>query len=367
MAGLLLLAPLLGSAACGDASSNGRPWTGDGGSGPDAAASGSSSSGGGSASSGSSSGGGSSSGSAVDSGPAHPGADGGAGEGGPPARTTKLVGYLPDYNGSYAGYATSVDFSKMTHINFAFLNPPSCGGTCTSGSDMTFGLGQSDADIATFVKAAHAAGVKVVASIGGGGGDQMIIQFYNPGLSTQLVASLDTWITAHDLDGVDLDIEDPGNMGQPYADFVSALVNEFRPKGKLVTAAVAQYLQGSMPDSALHQFDYVNDMFYSADVNGAKSELDFYVQQKGVPASQVVLGVPFFGQQGNSEPEYSQILQMYPNAWQTDSTNGITYVGEATMANETQLGKQYGGIMVWELTGDAPAPHSLLAVINNNL
>jgi len=37
------------------------------------------------------------------------------------------------------------------------------------------------------------------------------------------------------------------------------------------------------------------------------------------------------------------------------------------MAKEVQLGKQYGGVMVWELMGDAPAPHSLLQVIHANL
>jgi hypothetical protein len=37
------------------------------------------------------------------------------------------------------------------------------------------------------------------------------------------------------------------------------------------------------------------------------------------------------------------------------------------MAQETQLGKQYGGIMVWHLLGDAAAPHSLLKVIEKNL
>jgi chitinase len=46
---------------------------------------------------------------------------------------------------------------------------------------------------------------------------------------------------------------------------------------------------------------------------------------------------------------------------------GITYVGEATMAAETQLGMQYGGVMIWQLAGDAPPPHSLLNVIQSNL
>jgi GH18 family chitinase len=283
-----------------------------------------------------------------------------------------LVGYLPGYNGNYGDYAKSIDFSKMTHINFAFVDPPQCSGSCTSSSDMTFSVGQSDQDIATFIQAAHAAGVKVLASIGGGGGDQKIIQFYNQGLSDPLVASLDGWISAHDLDGVDLDIEDPGNMGANYATFVQALVGKFRPEGKLITAAVAGWIATSISQSdqgtfmgAVKQFDFVNDMHYSANMNDIASEMG----QWNLPMNRVNLGVPFYAQNSGdtSEIEYSQLLQMYPDAWQTDSSNGWSYVGEATMAKEVQLGKQWGGIMMWELTGDAPAPHSLLTIVQNNL
>jgi hypothetical protein len=97
---------------------------------------------------------------------------------------------------------------------------------------MTFSLhGQSDADIDALVAAAHSAGVKVLVSIGGGGGDQRIIQFYNVGLSAPLVASLDKFVSAHQLDGVDLDIEDPSNMGAPFATLVSTLTSTFHPEG----------------------------------------------------------------------------------------------------------------------------------------
>jgi hypothetical protein len=301
---------------------------------------------------------------------AAPQGNGDAGNGAPDAasaNTTRLVAYLPDYNGSFATYAKSVNFSKITHVNLAFVNPPSCGGQCTANSDMTFSIGQSDADVATFVNAAHGAGAKVLASIGGGGGDQQILQFYNANLSDALVASLDGYLKAHDLDGVDLDIESPPNFGAPYATFVSTLVKTFRPQGKLVTAAVAQYLQSNMPDSALHQFDFINDMIYSSDMSSATSELDYYVQQKNVPKNQITLGVGFFGTQGNNEIEYNTILAQYPNAWQSDSVGGISYTGEATMSKEALLGKKYGGIMIWELTGDAPAPHSLLNVVQTNL
>ncbi len=268
----------------------------------------------------------------------------GGSEAGSPTSTTRLVGYLPNYNGSYADWAKKLDFAKMTHLNLAFADPPTCKGGCTASSDMTFSTGD-DQDIPAIVKAAHAAGVKVLASIGGGGGDQNIIQFYKAGLSTQLIASLDSYVKTNDLDGVDLDIEDPSNMSTPYDTFVDKLVSNFHPEGKLVTAAIAQWIEQSLSasdqtafDSTIAKFDFCNVMVYSS-LNAATSGMNYY-SQKGLPNSQITLGVPFFGSatdgSGNEtdEPSYGQILGAYSTAWQTDEVSGgsldngemITYV-----------------------------------------
>jgi chitinase len=290
----------------------------------------------------------------------------------------KLVEYLPNYKGvAWSTYVPSINFTKMTHLNLAFCNPPKCNGTCTASSDMTFSIkGQSDADVDAVVAAAHAAGVKVVLSIGGGGGDQLILQFYNGGLSQQLTDSLDRYAQAHHIDGIDVDIEDPSNMGAPFLTFVNTLVAKFRPQGKLITAAVAQYLQGSMPSAALHQFDFINVMVYSS-LAASNTALQYYANECHVPKDRIVLGVPFFGSTAgdDKEEDYKTIFGAYPNAWQVDLAGGgllddgkaFHYAGEETMKQETLLGRQYGGIMIWEIMGDAPAPHSLLSVVLNNL
>jgi len=294
------------------------------------------------------------------------------------ASSPLLVGYFPCYKGvGFSDYANKLDFRKMTHLNLAFGNPPKCEGVCNSRSNMDFSIhGQTDADMTALVAAAHAAGVKVLISIGGGGGDQMILQFYNAGLSDALVASLDKYVKANNLDGVDLDIEDPSNMGAPFAVFVTALVEKFHPQGRLVTAAVAKYLQDSMPDSALHQFDFINVMNYSS-YNAAVTALQFYSVQKMVPKNKIVLGVPFFAQNSgdSKEEDYAAILAAYPNAWRVDMVGGgaiddgqvFNYVGEGTMTQEIVLAKEYGGIMIWQLLGDAHEPHSLLHLIQNTL
>ncbi|MGD0800371.1 MAG: glycosyl hydrolase family 18 protein [Terracidiphilus sp.] len=295
-----------------------------------------------------------------------------------------LVGYLPDYDGSYADFAASLNFNKMTHLDLAFGDPPVCGGACTASSDMTFSLvdnKQSDAEITALVTAAHTAGVKVILSIGGGGTDQQIIQFYNAGLSSQLVASLNTYVTKFNLDGVDLDIEDPSNMGTPYATFAADLISTFHPQNKIVTAAVAEYLMANssqpkgMLTSTLPLFDFLNVMNYS-NLSDAQTAMTYF-SSLGEPASQMTLGVPFFGQSadGNTEETYATILAAYPSAGSENEVSGgsldgglaLYYVGDAEMAQETQLGAQYGGVMIWELSQDAAPPNSLLTIIQNNL
>ena len=90
----------------------------------------------------------------------------------------------------------------------------------------------TDTDIDAVAAAAHAAGVKVFLSLGGGGA-QMIIQYYNAGLSAPLVASPDRYIRANHFDGADVDIEDPANMGQPYASFVFLLTLNLHTEPKV--------------------------------------------------------------------------------------------------------------------------------------
>jgi chitinase len=289
-----------------------------------------------------------------------------------------LIAYLfAGKKTTYTELSQHITFGKITELHLAFADPPKCAGVCTADSDMHFSIdGETDADIDRIVAVAHSAGVKVVVSIGGGGGDQRIIQFYNAGLSAPLVASLDSFVGQHQVDGVDLDIEDPSNMGQPFLAFTNALTGTFHPKGSLVTAAVAKYLQASMPDAALRQFDLLNVMCYSS-YSAAVAALNFYANDEKIAPAKLVLGVPFFGSNDDDshEESYQAILAAYPNAWKVDLAGGgalddgqaFHYVGESTMAAETQLGRKYGGVMFWEWTGDAPEPHSLLRVIEDNL
>jgi len=87
-------------------------------------------------------------------------------------------------------------------------------------------------------------------------------------------------------------------------------------------------------------------------------------------------GFPFFAQSGdgNIEETYSTVLAAYPDAWQSDTVSGgsldggvtLYYVGQDTMVRETELGKEYGGVMIWELSQDVSGPPSLYKVIEDH-
>jgi chitinase len=283
--------------------------------------------------------------------------------GGAPVSTTRVVAYLPNYSGSYSDWATSIDFNKMTHLNLAFALA-----TDSNGWDM----GASDQEVKAIVDAAHAAGTRVLVSLGGGGGDQSVIaRFKDAGNIDELVDKLDQLVSKHKLDGADIDIEDPNNLGENYSTFVSKTVARLHPEGKLVTAAVAQYLQDGMSDDTLHLFDFVNVMIYT-NYDDSVSALDYYSGTKSVPRSMLTLGAGFFGQDSKyNEYAYKDIIAADGSAWSKDqaTVNGkkVNYTGMESMKKLAEYSKGFGGIMFWELSEDTTDEHSLYKVIQDTM
>ena len=288
-----------------------------------------------------------------------------------------FIVYLPFYRPrDMAAALAATNLTGVTDMDIAFVGPPLCSGLCTAASDFTISAdSHTDADVDAVVQLAHAKGISVLASIGGGGGGvSEIAQFYNAGLSAPLVAALKKYVRLHKLDGIDSDIEISDNMGAPYADFIAKLITAMHSEGKIVSCATDKYIQTSIPQATLLSFDYINLMVYS-NLKDAQDSLNFFVNVKQVPASKVVLGVGFYGEARNgADADYADILTAYPNAYRVDTVGGgtfkdgivLNYIGEDTTAKEAELASQYGGIMVWQLLGDAPPPHSLLNVIRAN-
>lgn len=259
----------------------------------------------------------------------------GAGGGTTAIPAVKFVVYIADYSGTWSSWATKIDFTKVTHLNLAFF-------AATTSNGWKSVDGQSDTSINDIVKKAHASGAKVLASLGGGGTDTTVAnQYKNPANDDALVANLDTFLKKYDLDGADIDIEkeSKSEVGDNYGTFVSKVVDKLRPQGKLVTAAVAQYLQPAMNDSTLHLFDFVNIMIYSQKTSDYTSQLNYYIG-KGMKKEQLTLGI-------------------------ISETGDRT--SPATAKTITTLSKSWGGAMLWEVAGDTTGADSTYKAIQSSL
>ena len=276
---------------------------------------------------------------------------GAATDGSPGVPAPRVVAYLPNYSGSYATWATTIDFTRMTHLNLAFA---------TASTSNAWDMGASDADVKALVDAAHAAGVKVLASLGGGGGDQTVIAQYSaPGQLAPLVSNLDAFVAAHDFDGVDVDIEDPSNLGAGYTAFVNATLAALRPEGKLVTAAVAEYLQDShggrhAPRVRFPERDDLLDLrgqrerapvLHGHEVRPARlAHPRGRVLRRGPGRQRVRVlghpgGGPFRVEQGQA----------------TVNGQTVSYTGMASMKKLADYARGFGGIMFWKLFAGHPA------------
>lgn len=275
----------------------------------------------------------------------------------------RVVGYIPDW--SFSAYKT-VDYTALTHVNIAFGNPDSSGNITTMASD---------ADINALVETAHLYGVKVLISLGGAGSPS-----YTPYISTDSAREafadrIMDFVNRYNLDGVDVDLEGD-TVDAYYESFIRSLDTRCEAQGKLLTAAVATWYGGKISTAALQMLDFVNIMAYDYNTSGtgpvapydfAASSIHYFVN-KGVPVEDIVLGVPFYGYSASAGyTAYKDILAQNPNAYAADYMNGWYYNGDDTIRAKTELGKQYGGMMIWELSQDASGDRSLLKVIKDTL
>lgn len=305
-----------------------------------------------------------------------PGGTGGAvaGSGGntniPPKDGPRVVGYLPTYRSLDPA---RIDFDTLTHLCIAFANP-------TTPDQIDFDA--PPASINALVAAAHAKGVQVLVSIAGAAGGASVETAIQPGSVDTFITALLDLVSRYELDGIDVDIEGSHVQAVTYTPFVTKL-SAALPEGKLLTAAVATWNGDDFPDAALAEFDFINLMSYDhcgtwSDAcehslySESLSELQYWENQRGIPADRMVLGVPFYGYcWGSSCPAgaltYPEILAFNPEGRTNDYLMGAGYTislnGPATLAQKVELSKMHGGIMIWELGQDGTGEDSLFSVI----
>ena len=284
------------------------------------------------------------------------------------ANAQRKVGYMP----SWAGDANSIQYTKLTHINYSFAIPQS------NGSIMAV---ENGAKLQTIVSRAHAVGGKVLIAIGGWSYQGASLDPVFESLASN-AASRDRFINdamyivnQYNLDGVDIDWEypDAGQSSNNFDALMTGLSNKLKPAGKLLSAAVIGEggQGGGVSATVFSVVDFLNIMAYDANnydhsTFGYATQCLNYWTGRGLAKNKTNLGVPFYGR-----PSWSSYATLVgqgadPNA---DFFNGNGYNGIATIKQKAQHVKNnaYGGIMIWEISQDASGSSSLLTRMKNFL
>jgi len=243
----------------------------------------------------------------------------------PPGKKV-IIGYVPGFRGTLD--QLSIDANKLTHINYAFVDV----------KDNMAWLTNIETDTVNFrilnkLKVANP-DLRILISIGGWSwsGNFSDAVLTPESRSTFAKTSVDI-VATYDLDGVDIDWEYPGQIGnnnvfrpedkQNYTRMFRALRKELDRLSKVtgkyyeLTTAVganSSYIEHTEMDRVVKYLDYVNlmtyDFYTSGDTAGHHSNLyppEDYERdasahrsvrlflEAGVPSEKLVLGVPFYG------------------------------------------------------------------------
>ena len=294
------------------------------------------------------------------------------------AGSFKTIGYLMLDRDDMQSVLSAIDFSKLTHINLAFINPGASG----AFNDMP--------TIPQIVTLAHSKGVKVLMSVGGGNIPAWLTGLLADDKRPAFVQAIAAMVSKYNLDGVDIDLEGPA-ITKNYLPFVADIAALLKPQYKLLTAALATPYGPAVPDKVLPLFDFINIMSYDktgpwrpsdagqhAPYDMAVSDLDYWENTRGVAKEKLTLGVPFYGygfgpKNTTSDMGYGTIVSTYPGAEMKDQVllpdgEKMYYNGIPTITQKTTLALQRaGGIMIWEITQDATGTFSLLKTINDKI
>ncbi|OUM58782.1 family 18 glycoside hydrolase [Piromyces sp. E2] len=241
----------------------------------------------------------------------------------------KIVAYFSEWR--YSNYPISrVDFSKFTHLNYAFgLIDPN-----------TYALtGYQSWILNEVVAAAHNQGVKVLMSVGGWYGSRYFTKMTSSESNMKKFAeSCKNLIDTYNVDGIDIDWEYPGRDGAcntpDYANDTDnylkllKILREYIGNESLLTAAVSTipFEKNGQPISNLapyaEYFDFINVMGYdfagswssvtshhaglydpeAGDILSVSSGVNNWLSRQ-FPAEKIVIGVPSYGKPSNSYPK----------------------------------------------------------------
>ena len=309
----------------------------------------------------------------------------------------KIVGYYPDWNrGQYP--PAVIPYERLTHIAQAFLVPTGNGSPGDTGAFIYPEL----------IQAAHAHGVRVVASLGGWGGSGGFSPMAADSAARhRFVRNVLSLCVSHGYDGADIDWEYPATTAD--RNNLATLVHELRQAFATVNtplsislAAPAGDWSGQLFDFATMKadFDWVGMMTYDyygswMTTSGPNSPLyghwsqnsqgwiddtfKYYTGTRGVPSTQLLIGIPFYGWDFTSPALYGPSTAASQIAYQTiaprlqqgwtrywDTEGNVPYMinGAAThtvsyddtesirVKSEYAVSKGLGGAITWALGQD---------------
>ncbi len=279
------------------------------------------------------------------------------------------MGYI-NGSGDWSTYTSQVNFSGITDLTLAFVEPDSTGHfTQTQG-------------LQAIVTAAHANHVRIYFSIGGGAPPSYMGQLLVEPARSVMIAQAIQVAATYGFDGVDVDLEG-ALLDNHYDTIISTLAAQLHASGRVLTTALPSWDADQVEDSTFQQLDFINVMSYdatgpwdpsdpgpTAPFSLVQSDFTYFHQTRGVPASKLLIGLPFYGYGfGGNAPSsitYRDIVADYPGAQNGDSVSAgggvIYYNGIPTIEEKVQfaLTNQAAGVMIWQLLQDSPDPSTSL-------
>ncbi len=317
----------------------------------------------------------------------------------------RVVAYYTGWNSSSYG-AAQVPYTKLTHINYAFIIPSG-----TTGALDTSGFNTTDG--ASLISNAHANGVKVLISVGGATGSANFSTIAASATSRNNFATqVYNFCVAHNFDGVDIDWEFPESTAdRANFDLLLQALRTQMPSPYLISAALSpdSYYDGFLDLATMKNYmDFFNIMAYDyhgswtnhsghvAPLYQATGEAPFnhpnantsyavsYFTGQGVPPSQINFGLAFYGYSFNTTDiyqacggncatntyTYSQIYAMmsgWSYFWDNSAQSPYLLNGTSTIsfddprsistkANYALNNANLGGVFMWALSDDYIGP-----------
>lgn len=259
---------------------------------------------------------------------------------------TRVIGFAFD------APPTAYQMERLTHV-IAF--------SATVDSELRL----EDEGVPDIIDLARAYGVVPMLSVGGAGRSENLNTVAKTGESRRAFArTLATYMESHGYLGVDLDWEFPSNSKE-WKNY-GKLLEEIRKEignARLLTLDV-----GSLPPlffplkSVLEAVDWVNVMAYETGI--LKLGVYAFAWSESFPKNRLVLGVPMYGWSAPAVPHtlpFAALVEDLGASPISDAVGEYEYNGTPTVAKKTELARDHGGVMFWQLAQDLrPGDCSLL-------